>query len=74
MRTAALGVAICLFVTSWLEIYIPGRSAEITDALMALGIGTLIDVIEIELKRRGMSETVSGRVQQGGLKTAAGRA
>jgi VanZ family protein len=73
MRTAALGVAICLFVTSWLEIYIPGRSAEITDALMALGIGTLMNVIEIELKRRAMPETVSMRVQ-GGLKAAAGRA
>jgi glycopeptide antibiotics resistance protein len=73
MRTAALAVAICLFVTSWLEIFIPGRSAEITDALMALGIGTLMNVTEIERQRRTVTETVSMNVQ-GGLETVARRA
>jgi hypothetical protein len=39
-------VAILLFATSWTEIYLPGRSAEITDALMALLIGAIIAAIE----------------------------
>jgi VanZ family protein len=38
-------VAIVLFATSWAETYLPGRSAEITDALMALLIGATIAVI-----------------------------
>jgi VanZ family protein len=33
---SALLVAACLFVTSWLETHLPNRSAEITDAVMAL--------------------------------------
>jgi VanZ family protein len=39
-------VAILLFATSWAEIYLPGRSAEITDALMALLIGVIIAAIK----------------------------
>ena len=39
-------VAILLFATSWAEIYLPGRSAEITDALMALLIGAIIATIK----------------------------
>ncbi len=39
-------VAIMLFAASWAETYLPGRSAEITDALMALLIGTIIAVIK----------------------------
>jgi VanZ family protein len=39
-------VAILLFATSWAEIYLPGRSAEITDALMALLIGAIISAIK----------------------------
>jgi VanZ family protein len=39
-------VAILLFATSWTEIYLPGRSAEITDALMALLIGAIIAAIK----------------------------
>ena len=35
---AAILVAGILFATSWTETYLPGRSAEITDALMALMI------------------------------------
>jgi len=39
-------VAILLFATSWAETYLPGRSAEITDALMAVLIGTIIAVVK----------------------------
>ena len=39
-------VAIMLFSTSWTEIYLPGRSAEVTDALMALLIGAIIAVVK----------------------------
>jgi VanZ family protein len=35
-----------LFAASWAETYLPGRSAEITDALMALLIGIIIAVVE----------------------------
>jgi hypothetical protein len=38
-------VAIMLFAASWAETYLPGRSAEITDALMALLIGIIIAVV-----------------------------
>lgn len=37
-------VVILLFATSWAQTYLLGRSAEITDALMALLIGTIIAV------------------------------
>lgn len=37
-RATALTAAL-LFATSWAETYVPGRSAEITDAAMALAIG-----------------------------------
>lgn len=36
LRTAAALVGGVLFATSWAEIYLPGRSAEITDTVMAL--------------------------------------
>jgi VanZ family protein len=39
-------VAILLFATSWAETFLPGRSAEITDALMALLIGAIIAAIK----------------------------
>jgi VanZ family protein len=38
---AALLVAVVLFGTSWAEMYLPGRSAEITDGLMALLIAVV---------------------------------
>jgi VanZ family protein len=44
-RVAVILVATILFATSWAEIYLPGRSAEITDALMALLIGAIIVVL-----------------------------
>jgi VanZ family protein len=39
-------VAIMLFAASWTETYLPGRSAEITDALMALLIGMIIALVK----------------------------
>ena len=39
-------VAFLLFAASWAETYLPGRSAEITDALMALLIGVIIAVVK----------------------------
>jgi VanZ family protein len=39
-------VAIVLFAASSAETYLPGRSAEITDALMALLIGVIIAVVK----------------------------
>jgi VanZ family protein len=39
-------VAIMLFAASWAETHLPGRSAEITDALMALLIGIIMAVVK----------------------------
>jgi hypothetical protein len=36
LRNSAILVSLALAATSWGEIYLPGRSAEITDAVMAL--------------------------------------
>ena len=36
LRTAVLIVSSVLLATSWAEVYLPGRSAEITDTVMAL--------------------------------------
>ena len=48
LGTSAVLVAIMLFTTSWAEIYLPDRSAEITDALMALLIGAIIVLMQTE--------------------------
>jgi VanZ family protein len=42
LRWATLGVASLLFATSWMEIFLPGKSAEITDTIMALLIGGIM--------------------------------
>jgi VanZ family protein len=44
-RVSTILVAIMLFATSWAETRLPGRSAEITDALMAILIGAVIVVL-----------------------------
>jgi VanZ family protein len=41
LSLATLVVALLLFATSGVEIYLPGRSAEITDGVMALAIGVI---------------------------------
>jgi VanZ family protein len=38
---AAAFVALLLLATSWIELYLPGRSAEVTDAVMALAIAAI---------------------------------
>jgi VanZ family protein len=50
MSFAATLVCLALLVTSIIEMYLPGRSAEITDAVMALAIAAVA-----ELLRRDMS-------------------
>ncbi len=52
-RWAALLVASCLFLTSWIETYLPGRSAEITDALMTLSIAVVFALLRP--KQRGIA-------------------
>jgi hypothetical protein len=46
-------VAVVLFATSCAETYLPGRSAEITDALMALLIGAIIAVVKTPAEGAG---------------------
>jgi VanZ family protein len=46
-------VAIVLFATSLAETHLPGRSAEITDALMALLIGAIIAAIKTPAEAAG---------------------
>lgn len=45
-RTATILVALMLFATSWAETHLAGRSAEITDALMAVLIGVMIAAVD----------------------------
>ena len=45
---AALLVTALLFATSWAETYLPGRSAEITDALLALIIAVVFALLPPE--------------------------
>jgi VanZ family protein len=49
---ASITVAILLFLTSWAETYLPGRSAEITDALLALIIGVGFALLENDAARQ----------------------
>lgn len=44
---ATLLVAALLLGTSWAELYLPGRSAEITDALMAIIIGLIMTLVRV---------------------------
>ncbi len=43
-------VTLMLFVTSWVETYLAGRSAEITDAMMALVMGAVIALMGTETR------------------------
>ena len=45
IRVSTVLVAIMLFATSWAETYLPGRSAEVTDALIGLLIGAILVVL-----------------------------
>jgi hypothetical protein len=53
VATSAILVAMMLFATSWAETYLPGRSAETTDAIMALLIGAIIALMETAIKQTG---------------------
>jgi VanZ family protein len=46
LGTSTILVAVVLFGTSLAETYLPGRSAEITDALMSLLIGAIITAVQ----------------------------
>jgi len=48
LGVAALLLATMLLATSWIEIYLPGRSAEITDAVMALLVAALFSLLRPE--------------------------
>jgi hypothetical protein len=48
LRSAIFSTAVILFITSEVERLLPGRSAEISDALMALVIGAIFALIGIE--------------------------
>jgi VanZ family protein len=43
--------ALLLFATSWAETFVPGRSAEITDATMALAIGGVFALLDGRSRR-----------------------
>ena len=57
-------VAMMLFITSQAQTYLPNRSAEITDAVMALLIGAVIALIEGETRRNGASVPKQRRISQ----------
>jgi hypothetical protein len=48
LRTSTICVAAILFATSWAETHLPGRSAEITDALMAVATGGIIALVRTD--------------------------
>jgi VanZ family protein len=72
---AALFAATVLFATSWAEIYLPGRSAEITDGLMALIIAAMFALLPAERGdwRRDRAEaTVADGARASASRLAAG--
>jgi VanZ family protein len=56
--TSIILVTIMLVATSWAETYLPGRSAEITDALIAALIGVIIALLDT--KTRSGDASVAG--------------
>jgi len=50
-RSSIVVVASILFATSYAEVYLPNRSAEITDTVMALIIGAVFALIETKTRR-----------------------
>ena len=49
---AAVITAALLFTTSWAETWLPGRSAEITDTLMALIVAVIFALLPAERRRQ----------------------
>jgi VanZ family protein len=52
LRLSIVVVAAILFITSYAEAYLPKRSAEVTDTVMALIIGAVFALIETETRRK----------------------
>ena len=61
--TAGALVAAGLFVTSMLETHLPGRSAEITDAVIALGAAAVLGWIAAPAAARPRAERPPGRAR-----------
>jgi len=57
LRSAIFSTVLILFITSEAERFLPGRSAEISDAFMVLVIGTIFALIGI--KRRDLPAQIS---------------
>ncbi len=51
LGSSAFVVAVILFITSQAQTYLPNRTAEITDAVMALLIGAVFALVEDETRR-----------------------
>lgn len=68
VRSATLFVAAILFATSWAECFLPDRSTEITDALMALMIGGVIALIRATW-RNARKQTVAAERQRRGYRS-----
>jgi VanZ family protein len=68
LAVAAFLVATVLLATSLFEVYIPGRSAEITDALIALGVGGIAAVLResvvgaVPMRLPAAGESLTARV------------
>ena len=52
LRTSAFFLGCGLFVTSWMEICLPERSAEITDAVLALMIAIAFSLVQLASEER----------------------
>ncbi len=61
LLTAAL-----LFITSLAECWLPGRSAEITDAIMALALGVAFAALPETDQQQAVGDDISGRSGQAG--------
>jgi len=61
IRPATLLVAAILLASSFAEVFIPGRSAEITDAILALATGEFIRALEVGAPRGMLRGGIFGR-------------
>jgi hypothetical protein len=61
LRNSAIFVALTLFATSWAETYLPGRSAEITDAVMVLLVASAFALLPSEPRPTGETASAATR-------------
>ncbi len=66
VRTASALVAVGLLVTSAIEVFLPNRSAEVTDALLALAAGWIVSRGGTGGLERARSTTLSDRLAMRG--------